>query len=101
VNAALGEARFDQFISIFNEQRPHQALNMRYPAEIYTPSPRPYNGLPELEYPFHDRTVTVTRCGRICLGPQKINISQALAGQKVGVKEVSEKFYAVRSRILR
>jgi hypothetical protein len=45
---------------------------MRYPAEIYTRSPRPYNGLPDLEYPFHDRTVTVTRCGRICLGPQKI-----------------------------
>src|ERR1700682_6153942 len=61
------QARFDQFISVFNEQRPHQGLNMRYPAEIYTRSPRPYNGLPELEYPFHDRTVTVTRCGRICL----------------------------------
>ena len=89
------QARFDQFISVFNEQRPHQGLNMRYPAEIYTRSPRPYNGLPELEYPFHDRTVTVTRCGRICLGPQKINISQAFAGQKVGVKEVSENIWLV------
>jgi putative transposase len=89
------QARFDQFISIFNEERPHQGLNMRYPAEIYTRSPRPYNGLPQLEYPFHDRTVTVTRCGRICLGRQKINISQALAGQKVGVKEVSEKIWLV------
>jgi putative transposase len=89
------QARFDQFISVFNEERPHQGLNMRYPAEVYTRSPRPYNGLPELEYPFHDRTVTVTRCGRICLGRQKINISQALAGQKVGVKEVSEKIWLV------
>jgi len=88
-------ARFDQFIRVFNEQRPHQALNMRCPAEIYTRSPRPYNGLPELEYPFHDRTVTVTRCGRICLGPQKINISQAFAGQKVGVKQVSEQIWLV------
>jgi putative transposase len=89
------QASFDQFISVFNEERPHQGLNMRYPAEVYTRSPRPYNGLPELEYPFHDRTVTVTRCGRICLGRQKINISQALAGQKVGVKEVSEKIWLV------
>ena len=89
------QARFDQFISVFNEQRPHQGLNMRYPAEIYTRSPRPYNGLPELEYPFHDRTVTVTRCGRICLGRQKINISQAFAGQKVGVKEVSEQIWLI------
>ena len=57
--------------------------------------PRPYNGLPELEYPFHDRTLTVTRCGRICLERRKINISQALAGQKVRVKEVSEKIWLV------
>jgi site-specific recombinase XerD len=25
--------------------------------------PRPYKGLRDLEYPFHDRTITVTRCG--------------------------------------
>src|SRR6516225_5728980 len=70
------QARFDQFITTFNHERPHEALNMRYPAELYSPSPRPYGGLPELEYPFHDRTITVTRCGRICMGPLKINLSR-------------------------
>src|SRR5207248_1005404 len=70
------QARFDDFIDCFNHQRPHQALGMKYPAEIYRPSARPYRGLDELEYPFHDRTVTVTRCGRICLGKRKINLSQ-------------------------
>jgi hypothetical protein len=35
-------------------ERPHEALAMKCPAEIYTPSPRVYNGLPELGYPFHD-----------------------------------------------
>ena len=89
------QARFDQFISIFNEQRPHQALNMKYPAELYSRSTRPYNGLPELDYPFHDRTVTVTRCGRICMGKQKINISHAFAGQKVGIKEVADQIWLV------
>jgi putative transposase len=68
---------------------------MRYPAEIYQPSPRPYKGLPELEYPFHDRTITVTRCGRICLGRQKINLSQAFAGQRVGVKQVTDRVWLV------
>src|ERR1700728_3627251 len=80
------QARFDEFIDTFNQERPHEALNMRYPAELYQPSPRPYKGLPELEYPFHDRTVTITRCARICFGRQKINLSQAFAGQRVGVK---------------
>jgi len=89
------QARFDQFIDTFNTERPHQALNMRYPAEIYTPSPRPYEGLPQLEYPFHDRTVTITRCGRICMGRRKINLSQAFAGQKVGVKQVEERVWLV------
>src|ERR1700679_2798417 len=36
------QAKFDQFIHCFNFERPHQALNMRYPAELYKPSPRPY-----------------------------------------------------------
>ena len=83
------------YIRHFNQQRPHQALNMRYPAEIYRSSPRLYNGLPQLEYPFHDRTITVTRCGRICLGAQKINLSQAFAGQKVGVKQVADRVWLV------
>jgi putative transposase len=89
------QARFDQFIHTFNEERPHQALGMRCPGELYEPSPRPYSGLPELEYPFHDRTITVTRCGRICFGPQKINLSQAFAGQRVGVKQVADQIWLV------
>ena len=68
---------------------------MRYPAELYTPSPRTYRGLPDLEYPFHDCTITVTPCGRICMEPLKINLSQAFAGQRVGVKQVEDKIWLV------
>jgi putative transposase len=89
------QAKFDDFIDCYNHQRPHQALDMQYPAELYRPSPRPYRGLGELEYPFHDRTVTITHCGRICLGKRKINLSQVFAGQNVGVKEVSDKIWLV------
>jgi len=89
------QAKFDDFIECYNRERPHQAINMHYPAELYEPSPRPYRGLAELEYPFHDRTITVTRCGRICFGPRKINLSTVFAGQNVGVKEVSERIWLV------
>ncbi len=89
------QGKFDQFIECYNHERPHQALGMKYPAELYTSSPRPYQGLGELEYPFHDRTVTVTSCGRICLGSRKINLSAVFAGQNVGIKEVSEKIWLV------
>jgi len=40
-------------------------------------------------------TFTVTRCGRICFGRQKVNLSTVFAGQNVGVKEVSEKIWLV------
>jgi hypothetical protein len=37
---------------------PHEALDVRCPAELYTASSRPYDGLPELTYPFRDVIVT-------------------------------------------
>lgn len=89
------QARFDEFIEEYNNERPHQALNMQFPAELYAPSTRPYQGLGELEYPFHDKTITVTDCGRICFGRRKINLSTVFAGQNVGVKEVADKIWLV------
>jgi putative transposase len=89
------QARFDDFLDCYNDERPHQALDMKYPAELYQPSPRPYHGLDELHYPFHDHTITVTQCGRICFGRRKINLSTVFAGQNVGVKEVSDRIWLV------
>ena len=89
------QARFDRFLECFNQERPHQALGMRYPAELHQPSTRPYTGLSDLDYPFHDRTITVTRCGRICFGGRKINLSAVFAGQNVGVKQISENIWLV------
>jgi hypothetical protein len=51
--------------------------------------------LPELTYPFHDRDVLVTACGRLCLHRKKINISTALAGQRLGINEVDEGIWLV------
>src|SRR6266568_2762752 len=95
LNFLQQQAKFDDFIDSYNHERPHQALNMKYPAELYRPSPRPYHGLDELHYPFHDRTITVTHCGRICFGRRKINLSTVFAGQNVGIKEVSDKIWLV------
>ncbi len=59
------------------------------------PSTRPYRGLAELDYPFHDKTIHVTNCGRICLHRKKINLSTVFAGQAVGIKEVEEGIWLV------
>jgi transposase InsO family protein len=89
------QAKFDTFINEFNNERPHEALGMRYPAEVYQPSPRPYHGLEDPHYPFHDKTVIVTNCGRLCIYRKKINLSSSLAGQAVGIKEVDEGIWLV------
>ena len=81
MNSLQQQARFDAFIHEFNAERPHEALAMKRPAEVYAPSARPFDGaLPELSYPLHDRDVLVTACGRICIYRKRINISTVLAG---------------------
>jgi transposase InsO family protein len=89
------QARFDDFVSEFNTERPHEALHMKCPDEVYTPSKRPYQGLPEIEYPFHDKDILVTACGRICMHRKKINISTVMAGQRLGIKEIDDGIWLV------
>src|SRR4030081_1279001 len=89
------QAKFDAFVREFNYERPHEALDMRCPADVYSPSIRPYRGIGELSYPFHDSTALVTYCGRICIFKKKINLSTSLAGQAVGIKEVDDGIWLV------
>jgi putative transposase len=89
------QARFDAFIAQYHQDRPHQALGMKVPGDLYTRSTRVYRGLEDLTYPFHDQTVTVTRCGRICFKGRKVNFSHVFAGQTVGVTQVGDRIWLV------
>jgi transposase InsO family protein len=94
-NLLQQQAKFDAFLEEFNNERPHEALQMKCPAQVYTASLRPYRGLGEPQYPFHDKTIVVTNCGRLCLYRKKINLSTCLAGQAVGIKEVDDGIWLV------
>jgi putative transposase len=89
------QERFDRFSAIYNHERPHQALGGAYPGDVYTPSTRVYAPPPEPEYPFHDKSVRVTRCGRICVGRRKVNLSTVFAGELVGIREVDDQIWLV------
>lgn len=89
------QGRFDEFIEVYNNDRPHQALGGQYPAEVYTPSAREYRHPAKPDYPFHDRTIRVTQCGRICIGTRKINFSNVFAGQFIGIREVADSIWLV------
>ena len=94
-NVLQQQARFDAFVRRYNDERPHQALGMKVPADLYTRSLRLYRGLEDLTYPFHDHTITVTHCGRICFKGRKVNLSHVFAGQNVGVTQVGDRVWLV------
>lgn len=87
--------RFDSFVEVYNNERPHQALNGRYPGELYTPSGRAFFHPEPYDYAYHDRTIQVTQCGRICLEGRKISLSNVFSGQFVGVREVADEVWLV------
>ena len=87
-NALQQQVRFDAFVEEFNTERPHEALGMKTPAEVYTPSPRAFTGLPELAYPFHDRELVASQSGVIALHGRAVFISSVFGGQRLGLREV-------------
>jgi transposase InsO family protein len=89
------QAAFETWRREFNEERPHQALGMRMPAELYQLSPRKWKGTPEqISYPGM-ATRRVKTVGAICYQDQRIFISQALAGWDLGLRYRSEELMEV------
>lgn len=87
-NLLQQQERFDEFVEEFNNDRPHEALAMKRPAQVYKPSPRKLPAvLPELAYPQHDDVLTVDRVGYVCHRRRRSYLSTALAYHTVGIRE--------------
>lgn len=88
------QERFDRFRELYNRERPHEGLGQRMPAEVHQNSTQKFpHDLPELTYPLHDVVRAVARCGHIGLGPRRFGqvfLSSALAGERVGLREVED-----------
>lgn len=94
-NVLQQQETFDEFKSSYNFERPHQALEMKRPGDIYKKSSRIYTGLPDVTYPGFDKTLLISNCGRICINHQKIHISKAFSNQPVGLKAVDAGIWQV------
>lgn len=81
------QAELDEWRRTFNEERPHEALGMRCPAEVYRCSEQKYDRTPEdLEYKaMPSRKVNST--GNIGWEGSYIFLSTALAGWSVGLEQ--------------
>ena len=94
-NLLQQQEKFDLFLQQFNFERPHEALNMKFPSEIYINSKKIYADLDDLDYPQHDLTLRVSPCGSIRFNKMRIYISTALSFQNLGVTEIDDQLWNV------
>jgi transposase InsO family protein len=80
------QAALDEWRRTFNEERPHEALGLRTPAEVYTLSSNRFEGAPaDLTYPGME-TRKVQSIGHISWAGHHFFISTALGGWSVGLE---------------
>ncbi len=90
-NLFAQQERFDVFLEDFNEVRPHEALGMKPPSQVYQKSKRTFNEhLPPLDYPLHDFVAEVYKSGDLYFSPMKrrVYIGQPFAGARIGLREL-------------
>lgn len=97
-NTGQQQVRFDAFRQHYNEERPHEALGQRPPADLYLPcQPR---AMPErLDDPWYDADHQVRRVrdsGEIKWMGGRLFVSEALAGELVGLSELENGDHVVR-----
>jgi transposase InsO family protein len=93
------QRRFNRFRSEYNEERPHEALEMRCPGDLYEASDRPYEEQP-YEYPGHHEVRRVSDAGQIYWRNEQISVTKSLAGQDVGLVEIDEGVWKVSFRMV-
>jgi transposase InsO family protein len=93
---------FDEFRREYNQERPHEALDQRPPAEVYQPAARDYpSRLPEQRgYPDGWQKRRVQSTGQIKWKGQDLSISKALAGQEIGLEPVGEAVWKIHFEAL-
>ena len=86
------QRKFDHFRQEFNELRPHQALAMQRPAQLYRPSHRPLpNRIEPYDYPAHFLVRRVSRDGTIRVLGNQIFLTNTLQQDYVGLEEVDDR----------
>lgn len=80
----------------FNHERPHEALGMQVPADLYAKSPRTYDPSEiELTYPADYHCRKACQNGTIKFAGVKVRVSQAVAGWQLGLKATGSRHHSV------
>ena len=86
-DVATQQAELDVWRRTFNEERPHEAIGMRVPQDVYHTSPRRFDpAAVELEYPREHLVRRVSHSGCVKIHSQLVHVSTALRGQQIGLE---------------
>jgi putative transposase len=95
-NLRQQQQNFQRFEREYNEERPHEALGYRRPAELYVASARVYpSRLPELEYPPGVHLRRISQQGSVKWKGGRAFVSEVVAREYVGLLETAEDFFEV------
>lgn len=82
---------FDVWKKEFNEERPHEALQMKVPADVYQRSQRKYEpSEPEYDYPCNFETRKVNSNAEVSWKDKKLYVSKALVGEYIGIEIIND-----------
>jgi putative transposase len=88
------QRKFDDFREDFNQVRPHEAIGMKRPGEIYEPSNRRMpRRIDAYDYPSHYIVRRVSRAGTIRVFGNQFFVSNTLHEDNVGLEEVDDGVY--------
>lgn len=86
------QTAFTYFQTEYNEERPHEALGMKVPGEVYELSSRQMPAvLPEHEYPASFEVRRVRPDGSMKWAGRMLFIGEALSGEHVGIEQVDDR----------
>lgn len=93
---AAQQRRFDAFRSMFNEERPHHALDGEVPADRWTSSPRVFPRTPaEPRYPHYWEQRGISVDGDLTWQSQKVLVARALHRERVGLEPIDDGLWRV------
>lgn len=95
-NPRAQQKAFDRFRTIYNQERPHEALQMKTPAASYAPSARIYPArVPQPEYPAEMLVRKVGPCGTFGWKGEKIFLSETLPNEPIGLERIDEHLWRI------
>lgn len=95
-NMLAQQARFDAFRQEYNHIRPHEAIGMQTPGDVWTPAARPMPAsLPEPQYAGHMHVRTVRHTGDFTFRGTFRFLSEVLAGERVALEEIDDGIWSI------